>query len=441
MSEASPTDLNRRTMLGAAALAVAATATDSAEAARRSFPRGFAWGTATAGHQVEGNNINADMWVTEHVRPTYYMEPSGDACDSLHRWPEDLDLVQEMGLNTYRFSIEWSRIEPTEGQFSQAYLDYYSRIIDGCLERRIQPFVTFNHFSAPIWFAAKGHWANPEASDLFARFCDRAARALADRMTYAATLNEPNSMRLRQWLAGIRMPPGLIEAVEAASARAVGATRFGNFLFNNADTYLEQTLAGHAKGFQAIKAVRGALPVGICLAVEDDQIIGDGEAARERKRQDVYARWFDAARTHGDFVGVQTYTRRFYGPDGPLPPQEGAEMAGMGMEYYPPALGNCVRYVHEQVGKPIFVTENGISAPDDEMRCRYIPAALAGLKDAIDGGVPVMGYLHWSLMDNFEWMLGYSQKFGLASVDRQTFARTLKPSARILERIARRNAL
>lgn len=431
---------SRRGVIGAAAALAAAGEAAAAESSH-SFPRGFLWGAATAGHQIEGNNVSADMWVTEHVTPTYFREPSGDACDSLNRWEEDLDLVREIGLNTYRFSIEWSRIEPAEGQFSQAYLDHYSRIIDGCLERRIRPFVTFNHFTAPIWFAAKGHWTNPEASDLFARFCDKAARAFGDRIAYAATLNEPNSMRLVRAWGGGGIPMEAINAIDAASARAVGATQFGNFLLNDPDRYLEQTLAGHAKGFEAIKAARSALPVGVCLAVVDDQAVDGGEAARDAKRADIYGAWLEAARAHGDFVGVQTYARQVYGPDGPLPVPPEAEKTGMGTEYYPPALGNAVRYVHEQVGKPIFVTENGITTADDAQRARYIPEVLAGLKQAIDAGVPVIGYLHWSLMDNFEWMLGYSQHYGLTSVDRTTFARTLKPSARVLGRIARANRL
>jgi beta-glucosidase len=436
-------DLTRRSLLGtgsAAAMVAGLPGSARATSAGAHFPKGFLWGVATAGHQVEGNNVNADMWVTEQAKPTYFMMPSGDACDSLHRWPEDLDLVKKIGLNSYRFSIEWSRIEPTEGQFSQAYLDFYGRMIDGCLARGLAPIVTFNHFTVPIWFAAKGHWANPDASDLFARFCDKAARAFADRIAYAATLNEPNSMRLRTWIAGPGLPPGFIAKVEAASAQSIGADRFGNFLMNDPDRYLEQTLQGHAKGYQAIKAVRSTLPVGICLAIEDDQAIGS-PVKRDEKRQTVYGAWFEAATNHADYVGVQAYTRRLYDASGPVSPPQGAQMAGMGMEYYPPALGNAVRHVHAQVGKPILVTENGISTPDDTLRCSYIPAALAGLKSAIDEGVPVLGYFHWSLLDNFEWMLGYNQRFGLASVDRKTFARTLKRSAAVLGRIARANAI
>lgn len=136
-------------------------------------------GAATAGHQVEGNNVNADIWLLEQVRPSVFAEPSGDACDSLNRWREDVAIVRTLGLNCYRFSVEWSRIEPAQGQFSQAYLDHYRRIVDHCREQGLAPVVTFNHFTTPRWFAAAGGWENPQAPDWFARYCDRVARAMA----------------------------------------------------------------------------------------------------------------------------------------------------------------------------------------------------------------------------------------------------------------------
>ncbi len=429
--------------LGAGALlasaAIASPKYKSSKARKSSFPKGFRWGVATAGHQVEGNNIASDLWVLEHVKPTYHRTPSGDACDSLNRWPIDLDLVKALELSTYRFSIEWSRIEPAMGEFSQAALDLYSRMIDGCLERGIAPFVTFNHFSVPAWFAGIGHWTDPSASDRFARYCDRAARAFADRIAYAATLNEPNTMRLIPWISGTPIPAAGRARIESAAAAAIGASKFGNFMFNDPDRYLAQTLAGHAKGFDAIKAVRSNLPVGVCLAIDDDQAVGTPDM-RDRKRADVNGAWFAAAKEKSDFIGVQNYTRRLWGPAGLVAPPKEA-MVDLGMEYYPQSLGNAVEYVYREVGKQIFVTENGIATHDDAVRARYIPEAIAGLKRAMDGGIPVMGYIHWTLMDNFEWAAGYDATFGLASVNRQTFKRTLKPSASVYARIAKGNGI
>ena len=205
--------------------------------------------------------IVSDLWVMEHVKPTYHRTPSGDACDSLNRWAEDLDMVRALGLNTYRFSIEWSRIEPASGEFSQAALDLYSRMIDGCLERGIAPFVTFNHFSAPAWFAGLGHWTNPSASDRFAQYCERAARSLADRIAYAATLNEPNTMRLIPWISSRPIPAQGRAKIEAAAAAAIGATKFGNFMFNDPELYVEQTLVATRKDL-----MRSSLFAAICLS-------------------------------------------------------------------------------------------------------------------------------------------------------------------------------
>ncbi|CAN7196141.1 family 1 glycosylhydrolase [Phenylobacterium sp. LjRoot219] len=186
---------DRREFLGAAGASAAAAALSATEAAAQSaagFPKGFLWGAATAAHQIEGNNVSSDLWLAETVKPTLFREPSGDACNSFALWPTDLDLVRDLGLNTYRFSIEWARIEPEPGQFSAAMLDHYKAVIDGCRARGLNPVVTFNHFSSPRWFAARGGWTNPEAPELFARYCDHAARRLAANMGSAVTLNEPN---------------------------------------------------------------------------------------------------------------------------------------------------------------------------------------------------------------------------------------------------------
>src|SRR5580692_10928515 len=175
--------------VGLAGVGLGTSLTGQAVAAnRKRFPEGFIWGTATAGHQVEGNDVNSDMWFLEQLQPTLFAEHVGDANNSLELWPTDLDLVRSLNLNAYRFSLEWSRIEPEPGQFSLAMLDHYLRIIDGCRARGLQPIVTFNHFATPRWFAARGGWTNSESPALFERFCERAARHLAQTIDRATTL-------------------------------------------------------------------------------------------------------------------------------------------------------------------------------------------------------------------------------------------------------------
>ncbi len=171
------------------------------------FPDGFLWGTATAAHQVEGGNWNNDWWAWEHQPGSGCVEPSGDACDQFHRYPEDIALLARLGFDTYRFSLEWSRIEPERGEWSLAALDHYRRICACCHEHGLVPVVTFHHFTSPRWMVEAGGWADPGAADLFVRYCERAAAHLGDLIGWACTINEPNIVALMGFLAGI-FPPG-----------------------------------------------------------------------------------------------------------------------------------------------------------------------------------------------------------------------------------------
>lgn len=442
--------IDRRTMLAAATTAAAAAVSPAFARPRypvdSRFPDDFLWGAATAAHQVEGNNVNSDVWAMEHASPTVYSEPSGDAANSFALWPVDLDLVKGLGLNTYRFSLEWARIEPAKGEFSPAMLDHYKAMIDGCHERGLNPMVTFNHFTTPAWFAAQGGWSNSEAPALFARYCERAARHLAAGISHATTLNEPNLSGLLDVVLPGDIGPRLLgadKAMQEAAAREHGVARFlaGNPLFV-ADPRVVQAnlLAGHKAGRNAIKAVRGDLPVGVSLAIIDDQATGRN-SLRDAMRAKLYQPWLEAARGD-DFVGVQNYERTVWNDKGRLPAPNGAETNDAGSGVYPASLAGAVRYAHAVSGVPVIVTEHGINSADDDKRARLIPAALAELKRAmVEDKVPVLGYLHWSLVDNFEWVFGYKPQFGLHALDRTTFKRTAKPSAAVLGNIARRNSL
>lgn len=438
--------LDRRSLLAAAAATAASPAL--AKMARRQspeFPADFLWGAATAAYQVEGNNSNSDVWAMEHAKPSVYVEPSGDAANSFALWRTDLDLVRNMGLNSYRFSLEWARIEPEDGQFSIAMLDHYKAMIEGCRERGLTPLVTFNHFTTPIWFAARGGWSNPASPSLFARFCEKAARHLAAPIGYATTLNEPNL----SGLLAIVLPAGIGDrlmgadrAMQEAAAKAHGVARFvaGNSLWiEDVPPFTANLLAAHKTGRDAIKSVRPDLPVGVSLAIIDDQAVGRN-SLRDSMRAKLYDGWLKAAQ-NDDFVGVQNYERAMWNDRGKVDAPKNGETNDMGSEVYPPSLAGAVRYAHQVAKVPVIVTEHGINSADDAKRARLIPAALAELKKAMDDGVPVKGYMHWSLIDNYEWVFGYRPQFGLHSLDRTTFARTPKPSAGILGDIARRNSL
>jgi beta-glucosidase len=226
-----------------------------------------------------------------------------------------------------------------------------------------------------------------------------------------------------------------MSACIAAAAKASGSDRFSLLNAGDPAPMIPGVTAAHVAAREAIRAVRGDLPIGMSLAIPDNVPAGD-DSGIERKRREIYGPFF-AVMDNDDFVGVQTYGRAWVGRDRDVKAPADAARLPDGKEWYPDAIGNVVRYAHRATGKPILVTENGIDAADDAIRQRFIPAAVASVLTAAHDGVPVLGYIHWSLLDNFEWLSGYGPKFGLVAVDRTTFKRTVKPSARILGRIAR----
>lgn len=436
--------IDRRTLLagaGAAGAVLAAPGLTQAAVHGGAFPRGFLWGAATAGHQVEGNNVNSDLWLLEQVKPSVFSEPSGDACNSFELWPVDVDLVKSIGLNSYRFSLEWARIEPEPGMFSIAMLDHYKAMIDGCRERGIAPLVTFCHYAAPRWFAARGGWLNPEAPSLFARFCERAMRHMGAAISHAMTLNEPNIVPMLD----VVLPPQVQPVIAAMLDSAASALGTKSLAVANATKQSDipalsaALLAAHRAGKQAIKSIRADVPVGLTLAMFDDQAVGSPDR-RDAMRKRLYGMWLEAAR-EDDFIGVQNYERVLWGAEGRLPPPPGSVLTQGGGEVYAASLANACRYAHEQTRRPVIVTEHGVSALDDTIRADLISGALAELHKAIASGVPILGYVHWSLLDNYEWVAGFKYRHGLVAVDRTTFKRTPKPSAAVLGAIARRNAV
>ena len=406
------------------------------------FPDGFVWGTATAAHQVEGNNTNCDFWLLEHVPGTMFAEPSGDACDHFHRYPQDIALLRQLGFGAYRFSIEWARIEPVEGAFSTAALDHYRRMLASCLENGVRPCVTFHHFTSPLWFTADGGWEDPKNVDRFLRFCERSAKHLGDLIDTAYTINEANLLATLA-VCGITPREGLKTRAGfvGEAARRAGSTRerFGAFLLGHPMKIRDTMLDAHVRARDVLKSGPGKFPVGITLAMQDYQAIAGGEAKRDEARRESFDPFLEAARKDV-FVGVQTYSRHRFGPDGPIGPEAGVPVLIMGYEFWPEAIGETIRYAHQKAGVPIYVTENGIGTTDDAERIAYVRRALAAVVRCMKDGIDVRGYFYWSLMDNFEWLFGYGPQFGLVAVDRRTKMRRPKPSAEWLGAIARENA-
>ena len=407
----------------------------------QAFPTGFLWGAAGAAHQVEGGNVNSDYWLLEHIPGAPFVEPSGDACDHYHRYPDDIALLASLGFNAYRFSIEWARIEPEPGEFSKAALDHYRRMLAACHQHGLTPIVTYHHFTSPRWFAARGGWETTANADLFARYCERATAHLGDMIGAACTLNEPNVGLLIQRMGWFPPDDEIAQApYQAAAARAAGSDRFVVFPYCRQEAARDTFLKAHRLAFDAIKAGPGNFPVGLTLAMSDHQAVPGGEAVRDRVRAEIDDVFLDTARAD-DFIGVQTYSRTRFGPDGVLPPEDGVPVVQMGYEFWPEALEATVRYAAAYTGRPVLVTENGIGTEDDAQRLEYVRRALLGLQRCLRDGVDVRGYCYWSMLDNFEWGQGYRPKFGLIAVDRATQARAVKPSAEWLGQVAQANAL
>jgi beta-glucosidase len=402
-------------------------------------PGGFLWGTAISAHQSEGNNVNSDAWLCENVSPTLFKEPSLDACDSYHRFEEDIAIAADLGFNCHRIGIEWARIEPEPGLFSNAELDRARRMLEACHRRGLSPMVTYNHFTVPRWFAARGGFEVADGADLFARFAAKATARLGDLISYASTFNEANIQRL---IAQLRLGPesqAAIAAMLAQCAKASGSDRFSTLLFAPVQTTEPILIDAHHKAVAAMKAGPGHFPVGLTLTMQDVQGVGEGNLA-EMVIDLLYGPWLKVAQ-QADFIGVQTYTRVMVGPQGRLPPPPEAEMTAAGYEFCPQALGGTIRFAAKRIGRPIYVTESGIATNDDARRIAYIDEAVAQVRGCIADGIDVKSFLYWSLLDNFEWTRGYGEHFGLVEVDLKSFRRSLKPSARHLSAIARSGLL
>lgn len=395
------------------------------------FPGEFFFGASMGAHQVEGGNTNSDWWEWEHQPGSPCLETSGDACDFYHRFREDIALTAGFGLDALRLSIEWARIEPAEGEFAHAELNHYRRVLATCHEHRIAPIVTFHHITLPAWVQRLGGFASDRFPALFERYCDRAAAALGDLVRYACTINEPDALATGGYLLGIN-PPGHRDDLEG---------------MRRAEANL---LEAHRRGSAAIRS-RSDVPVGVTLALPDlqyEDAAEPGDSPMELNSR-LSDRFLELAR-EDDFVGVQTYTRVRIGPEGPRGPEvdwgqrrvETEDTTQMGYEYRPQALGQTIRRAWRSAGgTPILVTENGIATSHDEKRVAYIEAALREVAACLIEGVDVRSYLYWTLLDNFEWSLGYRPTFGLVAVDRQTLARRPRPSAYWLGEVARTHDL
>ncbi|KUP23525.1 family 1 glycosylhydrolase [Paenibacillus sp. DMB5] len=421
------------------------------------FPEHFMIGAATAAHQVEGHNIYSDFWAMEHAPHSVYKEPSLDAVDHYNRYEEDILLLKEAGCNAYRFSVEWARIEPQEGDFSVQEIAHYRDVLNFCHQQGITPVVTLHHFSSPKWLISAGGWENEATIEAFGRYCRHVVSELGGLIPYICTINEANMGKqitkiMKRMMGGVAKQKNNAE-VQVGLNTDLGARMehyyrelgeiFGihpgqvqPFLSPRTEQGERIIMKCHETARSIIKELHPEIQVGITFSLYDHQALPGGEAFVQLEQQEdflVYLPYLQG----DDFLGVQNYSRKIHGPDGVVPPDASAKLTKMGYENYPQALGNVLDFVSEHWNKPIFITENGLSGDNDKDRVTFIKEALKGVQERIARGLPVIGYTYWSLLDNFEWQLGYDQTFGLIAVDRSTQTRHPKESLSVLGGISK----
>jgi beta-glucosidase len=398
--------------------------------AKLTFPEGFLWGTATAAHQIEGNNKNTDWWEWEYSKDyetndrEYPLEPSGLACDSYNRYEEDFDLAKEMKNNSIRFSVEWARIEPEEGKFDQNEIEHYKKMIQAARDRGLKTFVTLHHFTNPLWFAKKGGWTNLGAPKLFARYAQKCAHEFGDSIDFYMTINEPQVLVLQGYLRGM-WPPNKTNAFLSLIAQ-----------FN--------LMRCHRSAYDAIKSVNKKYKVGIVKHI----VWYESHTHKFHYIDKIACRILYFLNNEffllplgkkNDFIGVNYYfTTRLKHLKGNNPNDK---VSDLNWWINPVGLENILLSLRKYK-VPIYITENGVADAKDALRKEFIRDMLVATHRAIQKGADVRGYFYWSLVDNYEWHHGFWPRFGLIHIKRHhNLDREMRPSAFYYTTVCDENAV
>ncbi len=410
---------------------------------RRLFPENFYWGAGTAAHQVEGG-LNNDWteWEKSASRikslkssiksgefrrtlPAHLWEKwptpddienyiSGRACDSYNRFREDFDIAKSLGHNAHRLSVEWSRIEPEEGKFDEKEIEHYREVIGALRERGIEPFVTLWWWPIPLWLRDKGGWESSKVVQYFSRYIEHTAGRLKDLVTFWITINEPEIYVSASYRHGF-FPPHKKSFV----SRLVVTVNL---------------VAAHKQAYKAIHAIAPASQVGIANNTTYFEPGTEGFCSWNK----FWNLWFlNQIRNNQDFIGLNYY---FHKRIPRAKSEEDLELSDMGWEIYPPGIYHVLKDL-AAYQKPIYITENGVADARDSVRGKYLKEHLYWVLRAIEEGVDVRGYLHWALLDNFEWDKGFWPRLGLVEMDYRTLERKIRSSALMYKKIAETNSL
>lgn len=391
------------------------------------FPRDFFWGAATSAYQVEGGNSLSDWWEYEEAGRLKYR--SGYACRHYDLYKQDFDLARELNHNCHRLSIEWSRIEPEEGVFSLKELDHYKNVILALRERGLEPIVTLHHFTNPSWFSKLGGWTFKKSPDYFLRYTSKVMESLAENVRFWVTINEPMVYLYHSYLLGT-WPPQEKSFIKTKIAE-------------------DNLLRAHIKAYRLIKDIYkkiGLIEPKISIAQNMQAFVPCQLTLRNKLAAGLRARFFnfgfiERSLSAGtlDFIGVNYYSRslvelkgwgvRNFAMDVCDGRHSSLKKNSLGWEIYPEGLYQVLISL-KKYGLPVFILENGICTEDDSLRWDFIREHLKNLSRAISSGVKVLGYIYWSLIDNYEWDKGFAPRFGLIGVDYTNYQRTVKESAR-----------
>lgn len=423
------------------------------------FPDGFLWGTASAAHQNEGGNTNNQWYRWEQQSHILSGETCGDASDWWQRAEEDFELAEQLESNSLRLSLEWSRIEPEEGHWDASAIERYRAMLRDLQQRHILPVVTLHHFTEPLWFAERGGFTKSENIQLFVRYVKYVVAQLQDLCDFWITINEPNVYAVMGYLIG-SFPPG-----EHNLKRTLEVIR--------------NLLQAHVEAFYAISELQPEARIGYCLhyrLFDPARTFWPPDVVAASLQEESF-NWMllraaetghfsfpfnrvvkplvHAAGTR-DYHGINYYTREMVSFDATKPTElfahrfirpgavvNDAGLAGTFGEIYPKGLYRVLKAVHKQTrgNKPFYITENGFCDARDDRRPRAILEHVAMMHRAMREGVPVRGYLHWTLVDNFEWAEGWSARFGLIELDQHFQERTPRKSASLFGEICRANAI
>jgi len=390
------------------------------------FPKGFYWGAATASYQVEGGIDNCD-WA-EAARAGK-VPTAGRLADHYNHYQADFDIAKELGHNAHRFSIEWARIEPQEGEFDESEIEHYRQVLRALQERGMEPFVTLWHFTLPQWLADKGGFEHDQTPELFARYAAKVVGSFGDLCTFYSTINEPNVYATHGYLYGA-WPPfkrakigwKKIGKEDGTSEKTQTVAKFLHFF-----TYrkVERNLIrAHIAAYEAIKSVNPQTQVSVVKHVHvfDSDVSWVNTAKARIARYFQTDKYISQVQKYCDVIGLNYYRNTRFGDS------RNYLRTDMDWKVYPGGIYDALIQL-QAFNKPIFIAEAGIADEDDDLRGQYITVQLQAVSKAIADGVDVQGHMYWSLMDNYEWALGTTKRFGLVAIDYNTLERTIRPSA------------